>query len=222
MCRRAVILAVLLVLSGCATTGGGAGGTPTEGRTVTITEVVDGDTMEARYPNGTAVTLRLLGVDTPETHAENEPSEFEGVPGTDAGAACLRAVGQEATEYVAARIAGERVRIRFDAAAGRRGGYGRLLVYLDHNGTTLNHRLVEAGYGRAYTAGEFAAEERYRRAEAEARGANRGVWRCRSPGTRNAPGERRSPAADHPRRPSQKSTPALAARQARKPAKASP
>ena len=34
---------------------------------VTVTRVVDGDTVEARFPNGEVDTLRLLGVDTPET-----------------------------------------------------------------------------------------------------------------------------------------------------------
>ena len=42
---------------------------PTAGTewTVTVTRVIDGDTIEARFPNGEVDTIRLLGVDTPET-----------------------------------------------------------------------------------------------------------------------------------------------------------
>jgi len=50
---------------------------PTADRTATVTRVVDGDTVEIEYPNGTADTVRLIGVDPPEVHAENDPAEFE-------------------------------------------------------------------------------------------------------------------------------------------------
>jgi micrococcal nuclease len=35
---------------------------------VTIIKVTDGDTMDIRYRDGRTHTLRLLGVDTPETY----------------------------------------------------------------------------------------------------------------------------------------------------------
>ena len=75
----------LLALSaGCAGVGPagplGDGPAPTAGdvpaervHTVAIVEVVDGDTMDVRYRNGTTDTVRLLGVDTPEADAEPQP-----------------------------------------------------------------------------------------------------------------------------------------------------
>src|SRR6056297_1742341 len=44
-----------------------------QGRTVTVVEVVDGDTMDVRFENGTVERVRLLGVDTPEVYGGNDP-----------------------------------------------------------------------------------------------------------------------------------------------------
>jgi len=41
--------------------------------------------MEVRFEDGEEDTIRLLGVDTPETFTENDPAEFEGIPETTAG-----------------------------------------------------------------------------------------------------------------------------------------
>lgn len=65
---------------------------------MTITRIVDGDTVEFEYKNGTQDTGRLLGVDTPEVHTANYPKEFEGVPNDDSGASCLRDWGHKASE----------------------------------------------------------------------------------------------------------------------------
>lgn len=59
-------------------------GTPSPGDgqlvTATVSDVVDGDTIDIRYPDGTTDTVRLLGVDTPEVNTGVSPDEFEGVP----------------------------------------------------------------------------------------------------------------------------------------------
>src|SRR5699024_1765830 len=62
--------------------------------TVTIAEVIDGDTMDVRFANGTTTRIRLLGVDTPEVYGENTPDEFEGIPETEAGADWLHRWGE--------------------------------------------------------------------------------------------------------------------------------
>ena len=55
-----------------------------------VSRVIDGDTIEVRYRNGTTDTIRLLGVDTPETSGGVSPQEFKGIPDTEAGRAHLR------------------------------------------------------------------------------------------------------------------------------------
>ncbi|WP_327051590.1 thermonuclease family protein [Halomicrococcus gelatinilyticus] len=196
----AVGLAALVVLAGCANFDGAdpwptkgttestlATGTndadgATNGTVATVVEVVDGDTVEIAYANDTRETARLLGVDTPEVHAESTPAEFEGVPETSDGVQCLRTWGDRASSFARDRLAGEQVRITFDENEGRRGGYGRLLVYVHHDGRLFNHRLVEEGYARVYDS-DFEKGERFYATEDRAQSQSVGVWACRDGGT---------------------------------------
>jgi Micrococcal nuclease (thermonuclease) homologs len=72
----------------------------------------------------------------------------------------------------------ETVRIRFDEAAGRRGSFGRLLVYVVDDGVSFNHRLLERGHARVFD-GAFSESTRFYRAESAARETRTGVWSCR-------------------------------------------
>lgn len=195
------VVALAVVLAGCGGAlpspgDGSAGATPPDATpgepsaasvlNATVTEVVDGDTVDVRYPNGTLDTVRLLGVDAPETVAENRPGEFEGVPDTTAGRRCLREAGGEATRFARSRLAGESVTLVLDAEADRRGAYGRLLAYVYARGENLNYRLVERGHARVYDS-PFSLSAPFYDAEAAARRAARGLWRCRSAGAGGSP-----------------------------------
>ncbi|MFD1586187.1 lamin tail domain-containing protein [Halorientalis brevis] len=183
MVRGSVVaIAALVVLSGCtgfvpsdepATTSAVLG----ETHVVTVTSVVDGDTIKVRFSNGTLDTVRLLGVDTPETQSATSPDEFEGVPETDAGRACLREAGHDATRFMTRRLLGETVRISTDGIADARGYYGRLLAYVSHEGTNVNYRLVASGRARVYDS-TFSKSDRFYAAERRAQANGTGVWTC--------------------------------------------
>jgi len=196
--RDVVLLIVILLLAGCtglpgvqpdagtATSPGTttavespAAETPAlpagESWTVTITEVIDGDTMDVRFENGSTERIRLLGVDTPEPYAEVDPAEWDDVPNTDAGRAWLRGWGDNASAFAEQRLGGEDVRIVTDEMAGRRGEYGRLLVYVVIDGDVFGGQLLEDGYARRYET-EFQLYDRFSAAEAQAQAADRGVW----------------------------------------------
>ncbi|MFB6165257.1 MAG: lamin tail domain-containing protein [Haloarculaceae archaeon] len=145
--------------------------------TVSVTAVVDGDTIHVRYRNGSTDTVRLLGVDTPETHVANAPDEFEGVPNTTAGRDCLREAGHEATRFTTERLLGETVTLRVDPLGDARGYYGRLLAYVFQDGRDLNYRLVATGHARVYDS-EFARAERFYAAETRAQRNRTGLWTC--------------------------------------------
>ena len=189
----AVLLAALLLTAGCTTSApgdtggdGGAGG-PTDADlrgaetagsvTVTVTRVVDGDTLKMEYDNGTADTVRLLGVDTPEVHTEVTPDEFAGVPDTEAGRDCLRRWGGKASSHAKDTLTGERVTLHFDAAEGRRGYYDRLLAYVVHDGSNFNYGLVTGGYARVYDS-QFTARDAFYDAESAAGTEGTGLWEC--------------------------------------------
>ncbi|GAB6860174.1 thermonuclease family protein [Haloplanus litoreus] len=187
MCRRddwlPVLLVVCLLSAGCAgvapapTPGAEATATPSNGTAVRVVDVVDGDTLDVRFPDGRTDTVRLLGVDTPEVHTENDPAEFEGVPDTEAGRTCLRRQGEAASAVASERLADREVTLRFDAAAGRRGGYDRLLAYVVTDGESFNAALLERGHARLYDS-SFRNRDRYAALERAAREAGRGVWSC--------------------------------------------
>ncbi len=195
MDRRLAVLSLCLVglavLAGCSTgvstpvpgdggTTAGPAGTPTvpgESVRVTVTRIVDGDTVEISYGNGTADTVRLLGVDTPEVHSANTPEEFEGVPETPAGENCLRRYGERASAFAEERLTGERVLLRFDPESDRRGYYGRLLGYLVVDGENFNRELLEEGLARVYDS-SFTRRERFEEIESTARTDGAGLWSC--------------------------------------------
>lgn len=147
---------------------------PSENYNVTIVDVVDGDTIDITV-NGREDTVRFLGVDTPETHAENVPSEFD-LTNTSANRRCLRNYGGEATQFVENNL-DKTVEIKTDSEADRRGSYGRLLAYIYSGNTSVNRMLLEEGLARMYDS-QFSKKEEYQGLEEEAREEGIGVWSC--------------------------------------------
>lgn len=148
---------------------------------VTLVEVVDGDTLKVRFQNGQVENVRLLGVDTPEVSGGVSPSEFEGVPSTASGRAWLRGWAGNASTFVEQELSGAELTLQTDAQADRRGSYGRLLVYAYYDGGLfsseefLNEQLLSEGYARFYDS-EFSKRQQFAQLESTARQENRGIW----------------------------------------------
>lgn len=136
--------------------------------------VIDGDTVEASV-NSSDVTVRLLGVDTPETQMENNPSEY-GLEDNQDVRRCLDNWGAKATEY-AERFITSDTAIRTDRLSSNYGDYNRLLAYVENSNGSLNRELVRKGYGRVYES-EFTELENYLELEEQAREQRRGLWNC--------------------------------------------
>jgi micrococcal nuclease len=152
---------------------------PAESRNATVVGVVDGDTVDVRFADGTKERVRLLGVDTPEVHADVSAGEFEGVPDTEAGRSCLRSWGERASGYATERLSGESVTVEFDAESDRRGGYDRLLAYVIVEDQSFNRALLENGYARLYDS-DFTQRDNYAAIEQRARENGTGLWTCAS------------------------------------------
>ncbi|WP_343067696.1 lamin tail domain-containing protein [Halobellus ruber] len=181
------VLLLLVVSAGCLSGVPGVGpADPTrtdgpagtdDGVEVTVIDVVDGDTIDIAYDNGTQDTVRLLGVDSPEVRSSNDPAEYTGVPTTQAGERCLRRAGADASAYAVDRLAGESVTLVFDPQSEQRGYYGRLLAYVFVDGESFNHALLREGHARVYDT-TFTERERYERTAEAARADRRGLWSC--------------------------------------------
>jgi micrococcal nuclease len=130
-----------------------------------VVRAVDGDTVQVRIPNppadlGTVETIRLIGVDTPETVHPNKPVEY---------------FGAEASNFTRERLLNKPVYLAFDWDL--RDRYGRLLAYIyTEDGQCFNARLVREGYGHAYVSYPFQFMDEFKALEADARHKKRGLW----------------------------------------------
>ncbi|MDR1948448.1 MAG: thermonuclease family protein [Spirochaetaceae bacterium] len=130
-----------------------------------VIDHVDGDTVRVRIAKppaelGAVETIRLIGVDTPETVHPSRPVER---------------FGKEASDFTKTRLLGKTVSLAFDWDL--RDRYGRLLAYIyTPDGGCFNAALVREGYGHAYTRFPFHFMEEFRALERQAREAKRGLW----------------------------------------------
>jgi micrococcal nuclease len=131
-----------------------------------VIQVFDGDTIEVDM-NGTPEKIRLIGVDTPETHDPRKE---------------VQCFGRAATEFTKGLINSQPVRLAADPESTNRDRYQRLLryVYLD-DGRILQAEIIKQGYGFAYTSFPFAKSTEFKQYETEARENNRGLWNECSP-----------------------------------------
>ena len=129
--------------------------------TVTVVRVVDGDTIKVEL-NGRVESVRLIGVDTPETVDPRKPVQY---------------FGREASAFTKSLAEGKTVRLESDQGCGNRDGYGRLLRYVFlPDGKFLNAEIIAQGYGHAYTRFPFTRMDEFRALEREAREEERGLW----------------------------------------------
>lgn len=126
-----------------------------------VDHFVDGDTIAVDM-NGNTETVRMIGIDTPETHK----------PGTP-----VQCFGPQAAEYTETLIGRSSVRLQADPLNTNRDRYNRLLryVYLP-DGRMVEEELLKNGYAFAYTQFPFQKLEEFSQAETTAETAKVGLW----------------------------------------------
>ncbi|MBP17143.1 MAG: thermonuclease [Acidimicrobiaceae bacterium] len=134
----------------------------------TVVEVIDGDTVIVDLA-GHRETVRLLGIDTPETVHPDRPVECFGAEAS----ARLRLLLTPGSGVIVTRDIEPRDR------------YGRLLAYLERlsDGLQVNMALVERGYAATlHIDPNDALLHELAAAESRARAAGLGLWtRCGGP-----------------------------------------
>jgi micrococcal nuclease len=126
-----------------------------------IIDVADGDTIVVRVA-GQRETVRLIGIDTPETKDPDEP---------------VQCFGPEATEATEALLPRD-TPVRLERDAEPRDQYGRLLAYVYRtDGTFVNLALAERGLADVLSIAPNTAHAGELRAAVDAaRAAGRGLW----------------------------------------------
>jgi micrococcal nuclease len=159
---RAVLVAISAALLGSVAISAGWWLADHEPRPIpaTVTRTIDGDTVVVRTSAGRELTIRLLGVDTPETHKPHTP---------------VQCYGPEASDYTHRRLLGQRVALEFDVE--RHDIYGRTLAYVLLGGRRFNDELLHLGYARLLVIAPNGAHARTMLSEMlAARNAKRGLW----------------------------------------------
>lgn len=133
-----------------------------------VTDVVDGDTIKINM-SGKVETLRLIGMDTPETV---DPRKL------------VQCFGKEASNKAKELLSGQKVRIEMDPTQGERDKYDRLLAYVYRDdGLFYNKYMIEQGYAHEYTySTPYKYQAEFKAAQKSAQANQAGLW---SPATCN-------------------------------------
>lgn len=128
---------------------------------VKVVDIVDGDTIKVMVDSNEE-TVRLLGVDTPET---KDPRR---------GVQCF---GRAASEYTKQMLMGQAVKLVTDPMEQNRDSFGRLLRYVYLlDGTMINETLVANGYAFVFEKYPTTRTERLKVLEQRAKSRSLGLW----------------------------------------------
>ena len=121
-----------------------------------VTKVFDGDTV--KLDNGE--TVRLIGVDAPETHHPELPAQR---------------FGEEAAAFLAQLVQGAEVTLEVEPDEPR-DAHGRTLAYVWKGDLLVNAEMVRKGYAYAFTLYAFRRRTEFMALEQSARRAQAGLW----------------------------------------------
>lgn len=124
---------------------------------VPVVEIVDGDTIKVQRDNETE-TIRIIGIDTPETRDPRYP---------------VQCFGEEATQRTKEILEGKTITL---VTKEERGTYGRLLAYIHVDSHDFGEQLIQEGYAFHYRKYPHDRMSRYDEAEKHARDNDMGLW----------------------------------------------
>lgn len=127
-----------------------------------VTRVVDGDTIKVQIGT-TGETVRLIGINTPETVDPRKPVECFGI---------------EASNRAKELLSGKYIRLESDPSQDDRDKYGRLLryAYLE-DGRFFNLMMIRDGYAYEYTYSvPYLFQAEFKATQSAAEENKRGLW----------------------------------------------
>lgn len=126
-----------------------------------VTKVIDGDTIDVAI-DGKKETVRLIGIDAPETFGSRKS---------------LQCFGEQSSAFARNLLTGKQVVLEKDETQGERDKYQRLLRYIFLNGKNINQFMIEEGYSYEYTyQTPYKYQGAFKEAENQARESKRGLW----------------------------------------------
>jgi endonuclease YncB( thermonuclease family) len=131
----------------------------------TVLKVSDGDTFRVRLTGGRVLTVRLLGIDAPESYERRFGYSEYG--------------GREAAALLQRLLAGKTVRL--ESPRNRKGRpqadrYGRRLAWVWQGETDICRTLLTAGWAKVYRKTACPRQAEFLAVEERARDAALGIW----------------------------------------------
>lgn len=99
-----------------------------------VISIADGDTISVQLEDDQIIKVRLLGIDTPETHHPTKP---------------VGCYGPQASEFTTKKLTNKRIELEYDIE--KYDKYGRTLAFVYLDGVRFNDVLVKNGYARTLT-----------------------------------------------------------------------
>lgn len=126
-----------------------------------VVSVTDGDTFKVRIDRS-ITTVRMLGINTPETIDPRKPPQ------------CY---GKEASDELRRLIVGKHVRLELNPNREKTDKYGRLLAFVYIGDMFVNEYMIMNGYAREYTVGKpYQYQREFRADERRAKADKKGLW----------------------------------------------
>lgn len=128
-----------------------------------VMKVLDGDTFEISV-NDKIFSVRMMGIDTPETVDPRKP---------------VQCFGKEASDMNKNLISSTNVRLKIDKNIKSLDKYNRILAYVyREDGLFVNKFLLENGYAREYTFSnqKYEMQTEFKKMQKEAKKNKRGLW----------------------------------------------
>ena len=128
-----------------------------------VLSVIDGDTFSVSV-GGQKETIRVLGINTPETKYSSR------------GAECY---GAEASEYAKLLLTGTQVLLTNDSSQDTRDKYNRLLAYVElPDGRDFGQVMIADGYAYEYTyhGNAYRKQSVYKNTQSIAQNEKKGLW----------------------------------------------
>lgn len=128
-----------------------------------IVEIYDGDTFVVDV-SGHEITVRLIGIDTPEVVDPRKP---------------VQCYGPEASAKAKELLSSKKVYLEKEKSKGDYDIYGRVLAYAYLPDKTLyNKYMIEEGFAKEYTFNKekYKYQEEFKNVQKEAQKGKRGLW----------------------------------------------
>lgn len=127
-----------------------------------VVNVIDGDTISVSVDRKIE-TIRLIGIDSPESVDPRKP---------------VQCFGKEASDKARQILTGKKVRLEYDPTQGDKDRYKRLLRYVFlEDSQNFNKLMIEEGFAHEYTYNtSYKYQTEFKAAEREARESKKGLW----------------------------------------------